>query len=400
MQETSLPPAASLSLGPRHRPSGLNSRFTGDGLSFPEYVASCRAMLLKAHSGNLHDGAQIVEGNAPFGLLPAGNFPRGKIGPYARGVLLIHGLTDSPYFMRPLAACFQRAGFRVMTVLLPGHGTQPGDLLDVHWKEWARCVAWGAEQLAGEADEIFLGGYSAGAALAVRHSLLDGRVRGLFLYSPALGVSRRAALANLHKAYSWLMPSAQWVSIKPDADIYKYESFPKNGAAQMHALTRNLRTHLLGREFNIPVFAAASADDATVDTSATLRFVARANNKHTRLVYYSTDVAAYPPGIPEYKVEMVDSVLPAQRIANFAHTSIVLPPEDAHYGVSGGYSNCLHYYPEQMEKYALCRSGTGTLLQGEVTKNNLRAGTMRRLMYNPHYAALEASMQRFIGSLP
>lgn len=399
-QRAGAPETTMLRIEARHQPSRLNSRFAGEHLCFSDYVASTREMLLTAHSGSGICARQQVEGNAPFELFPAGNFPAGKGKPYARGVLLIHGLTDSPYFMRPLATFFQQRGFRVMAVLLPGHGTRPGDLLDVRWQEWARAVAWGVEQLAGEADEIFLGGYSAGAALAVRQSLLDGRVRGLFLFSPALQVSRRAAWANLHKIYSWLAPAAKWVAIKPDADIYKYESFPKNAAAQMYALTRNLRRHLYAREVNIPVFTAASADDATVGTSATLEFMARAKNKHSRLVYYSTEAGAYPPGIPEHKVEMVNSVLPAQRIASFAHTSIMLPPQDAHYGAAGDYSNCLHYYPDDMEKYAICRSNAPTVSQGEVTEKYLHAGVVRRLMYNPCFAQLEASMHRFIASLP
>lgn len=392
-------PAGLPLLAARHQPSRLNAQFAGELLSFADYVARTREMLAKAHSASGH-AEQAVEGNAPFELLPAENFRTGREKPYARGVLLVHGLSDSPYFMRRLAAFFQRCGFRVMAVLLPGHGTQPGDLLEVRWQEWARCVAYGVEQLDREVEELFVGGYSAGAALAVRHSLRDGRVRGLFLFSPALGVSRRAAWANLHRIYSWLTPAAQWVDIKPDSDVYKYESFPKNAAAQMHALIQDLRAHLQGREVNIPVFAAASADDATVKTSATLEFMARAQNKHSRLVYYSTDPSGFPPGIPERKVELMHSVLPAEHIASFAHTSIVLPPEDAHYGVAGGYANCLHYYPGDMEKYALCTSGSPHVLQGELTDKNLRAGVVRRLMYNPYFTALEASMQRFIESLP
>jgi esterase/lipase len=43
--------------------------------------------------------------------------------------------------MRHLADFFRQNGFRVMAVLLPGHGTQPGDLLDVTWQEWARPSA-------------------------------------------------------------------------------------------------------------------------------------------------------------------------------------------------------------------------------------------------------------------
>ena len=133
----------------RHHPSGLNSRFEGEGLPFAEYVAHTRDMLRRAHSKpDVANLERIIDGNAPFELKPAAGFPAGRDKPYRRGVLLTHGLTDSPYFMRHLAAFFAENGFRVMAVLLPGHGTQPGDMLEIAWREWNRAVAYGANRLA------------------------------------------------------------------------------------------------------------------------------------------------------------------------------------------------------------------------------------------------------------
>jgi len=388
-------------IAPRHWPSGLNSTFTGGQSNVADYVAACREMLRQAHASRMsRDRDKIVAGNAPFELQPVGDFPAGKDKPYRRGILLVHGLSDSPYFMRPLAEFFRRRGFRAVAVLLPGHGTQPGDLLDVRWQEWARAVAWGVNQLDQEADEVYLAGYSAGATLAIRNSLHDGRVKGLFLFSPALKVSPRAAWANIHRIYSWLLPSAKWVDIQPDTDNYKYESFPKNGAFQMHALTADLHAQLRKRETGIPMFAAASADDVTVDSSATVEFMARARHACTKLVYYTRNTAQNLCGIPENRVELVNSVVPEQNIVSFSHLSILVPPEDAHYGVAGEYSNCLHYYPDDMEKYAACRRNFPAVLQGEITAHNLQAGVMRRLAYNPHFRALESSMQKFIENLP
>ncbi len=127
----------------RHRPSGFNTHFSGSRLAFAEYLARTRHMLRMAHAGSA-DIEQRVGGNAPFELHPPPGFLPGLSKPYRRGVLLTHGLSDSPYTMRHLAAFFQQRGFRVMAVLLPGHGTQPGDLLDVTWREWAKTVAYGA----------------------------------------------------------------------------------------------------------------------------------------------------------------------------------------------------------------------------------------------------------------
>lgn len=383
----------------RHRPSGENSRFAGDGLPFDEYVRRTTDMLRRVHAGAA-DVEKIVAGNAPFELRPDGDDCRGRNRPYRRGVLLVHGLTDSPYFMRPLAEFFAQNGFRVMAILLPGHGTRPGDLLRVRWQEWAKAVAYGADRLAEEADEIHLAGFSAGGTLSVCQSLRDSRVRGLFLYSPALEISARARWANLHRLYSWLLPEAAWVGIRPDRSLYKYESLPKNAAAQMHALIRKLNALRREHEVAVPVFAAASRDDTTAHTPATLEFIAHAPHPLNRLVLYTTDTKKIPPGIPAEKVELVNSALPEQKILSSSHTAIVLPPDDPHYGANGDYCNAIHYYPGDMEKYEACNNGHAGVMLGEVTETNLRAGILQRLMYNPNFAALKVSMRRFIDSLP
>ncbi len=365
----------------RHRASGMNAPCAAAGLPFADYVRQTRAMLRAVRADS------VIDGNAPFELLPAADFSRGRGKPYRRGILLTHGLSDSPYHMRHLAAFFQCNGFRVMAVLLPGHGTQPGDLLDVRWQEWARTVAYGADCLDGEVDELYLGGFSAGGALSVHHAARDARVRGLFLFSPALQITARARWANLHKLVSWLIPQAAWVNVQADADPYKYESFCKNAAAQMYALTQALPRDGL----NLPVFAAASADDATVRAQATLRFMQHVRHPLRKLLWY----AAEDP--KQADIEWVNNYLPEQRILSGAHTAVVMPPEDAHYGARGDYANCQHYYAKDAERYATCL--TRADWWGEVLPQHLARGVVRRLTWNPHYAAMEAAMQTFIEGL-
>lgn len=390
----------------RHQSSGLNSRFNAGQLTFADYVSTSHDMIRKIRAAAATDYSsqanlgKAIEGNAPFQLKPSGANSAGKEKTWRRGILLIHGLSDSPYFMRHLAACFQENGFRVMAVLLPGHGTQPGDLLDVSWKEWARTVAYGTGKLAAEVDEVYLGGYSAGGVLSIYQSLQDERVRGLFLFAPALEITRLAAYAFLHKLVSWLIPRQKWVYVKPDKDIYKYESFAKNAAAQMYALTRALSDQLKLHELNIPIFCVASVDDKTVNTSATVEFLARQFNPSNKLILYTTDAEKLAQNAPAEKIEWVNSVVPKQKILSSAHTAILISPEDEHYGIDGDYANCAHYYPENMDKYEACSLHPKEYCLGEVTDKNLEVGILRRLMYNPNFAALKISLKRFMDNLP
>ncbi len=385
----------------RHQPSGLSTRFNSGQLSFSDYVAESRAMITKVRSGsNVAELEKVVNGNAPFELKPAESCPKGRGKPYRRGVLLTHGLTDAPYSMHTLATFFQENCFRVMAILLPGHGTQPGDLLDVTWQDWAKAEAYGADKLAAEADEIYLAGFSAGGTLSIFQALRDNRVSGLFLFSPALKITPKASLATVHNIYSWLMPSAKWVSIMPDKAIYRYESFPKNAAAQMYALTQKVQSRLHGNAVNIPVFTAASQDDTTVYTSATLDFMAHARHSSNKLVLYTVDTKKVPPNIPVGNLELVNSVFPEQKILSSAHTSMTLPLDDAYYGMMGEYSNCMHYYPDEIKKYDACNKNPDLNFHGELTEENLKAGTLRRLMVNPNFSTLKLSMKKFIDSLP
>lgn len=380
----------------RHQTSGLNSVFNGGQADFADYVAETRAMLVKAHTLlGTPDWEQRVEGNAPFGLKPVAGFQCGRDRAYRRGVLLTHGLTDSPYFMRHLGDFFAQNGFRVMAILLPGHGTQPGDLLGVTWQEWAKAVAYGVDKLAEQADEVFLAGCSTGATLSIYHSLHDRRVRGLFLFSPALKITPLAALAGWYSLCGWLLPSTKWLAILPDIDRYKYESFPNNAAAQVYALAKRLRS----QQPDIPVFVAASADDMTVDAAATVAFIAAALHPSSRLVLYCSAAEQFAAAVPGTRLERVVSVFPEQKILSSAHTAIVIPPEDRHYGAGGAYCNCVHYYPREMDKYRSCMAHPEHAWQGEITKKNLRMGLLRRLTYNPNFAELKISLRQFIESL-
>ena len=385
----------------RHYSSGSNSTFSSGHESFAAYISSTREMLhrVRSYTTDADKLQQSVEGNAPFALEPGGSNTAGKQRRWRRGILLTHGLSDSPYCMRHLAACFQENGYRVLAILLPGHGTRPGDLLEVSWQEWASSVAFGVDQLAAEVDEVYMGGYSAGGALSIYHSMRDNRVRGLFLFSPAVQISPWAALVSLYKLVSWIFPKAKWLEIKLDRDLYKYESFTNNNVQQMHALTQVLKRQKMER-LNIPVFCVASEVDKTVNAKATVGFMAMQFNPCNKLILYTGADTVLSRAAMKPNVELLECVDISKKILGSAHTAIVIPPEDKHYGVNGDYANCLHYYPNDMKKYDACTASPKECWKGEITQANLKAGLLCRLMYNPHFAEMKKSLDFFIGSLP
>ena len=91
------------------------------------------------------------------------------------------------------------------------------------------------------------------------------------------------------------------------------------------------------------------------------------------------------------------SYFPEERILDFAHISLIIPPDDPHYGKNGGYKYCLHYQADR-EKRTSCLHDP-QVWQGEITPENLSKYTLRRLTYNPCYDDMVKVLDRFLAGL-
>lgn len=200
----------------------------------------------------------------------------------AGGVLLLHGLTDSPYTFRALAGALARKNYWVLGLRLPGHGTAPSGLLTVTSEDMAAAVERAMAHLASVVGSapLHIVGYSTGAPLALDHVLgLPEEARrpaSLVLVSPAIGVTPAAALAKW-KARLARVPGLgklAWTDVLPEFDPYKYNSFTANAGHQVHRITEGLtgRIEALAADGPIetlpPTLVFLSTVDATVSTSA------------------------------------------------------------------------------------------------------------------------------------
>ncbi|ETN73000.1 hypothetical protein NECAME_18566, partial [Necator americanus] len=76
----------------------------------------------------IYPGHFRTDWNRSYTLMPQGP-PRGV-------AVMLHGLTDSPYSLRHIAQRYQKDGFAVVAVRLPGHGTVPSGLTEVTAEDW------------------------------------------------------------------------------------------------------------------------------------------------------------------------------------------------------------------------------------------------------------------------
>ena len=199
------------------------------------------------------------------------------------GVLLLHGMSDSPYSLRAIGKAMHARGYQVLGLRLPGHGTAPSGLLSVHWQDMAAAVQLAMEHLGEQlpGKPLHIMGYSTGAPLALHYSL-DAEQNdslpapaSLVLLSPAIGISPAAALASWNRRLSLLpgLGHLAWLDMLPEFDPYKYNSFATNAGEQVHLLTQSVGSRIATRAANNPapmppILLFKSTVDATVTNSA------------------------------------------------------------------------------------------------------------------------------------
>jgi alpha-beta hydrolase superfamily lysophospholipase len=223
-------------------------------------------------------------------------------------ILLLHGLSDSPYHMRALGKIFKDQGLYVLGLRLPGHGTLPSGLLDIRWQDWVKATEWGANQVHKIAKDrgglpLYMGGFSTGGSLVLNYTFKAvnndklHKPEKLFLFSPAIGVSKMALFAAWHKTLSWMkyFDKYSWLDILPEYDPTKYNSFTKNAGRQIYLLTKENKD-LVKRISNDkrqnelpPMIAFQSLVDATVIPKDLLEMYQKIGSAKDELFVYDVN---------------------------------------------------------------------------------------------------------------
>ena len=256
-------------------------------------------------------------------------------GPPAGAVVLLHGLTDSPYSLRHVGRLYRDRGFVVVAIRLPAHGTVPAALTDVDWEDWdaaTRLAVREARRRVGADRPLHIVGFSNGGALAMKYAVgaLDAgalpRPDRLILISPMIGITSFARFVGL-AALPALLPAfakAAWLGLVPEFNPFKYNSFPVNGARQSHRLTMVLQDRLAraGREGRLaalpPVLTFQSVVDFTVSTPAVISgLYAHLPSNGSELVLFDLNRAA---ALSVLLRDAAETVL-----------SRILPPPPRHY---------------------------------------------------------------------
>jgi alpha-beta hydrolase superfamily lysophospholipase len=390
----------------------------------PEFV------LVRYSDGSAADPAVFEQDyNRTFEL--ATEYPRG-------GVLLLHGMSDSPYSLSTIGKSLNEAGYQVLGLRLPGHGTAPSAMKHVRWQDMAAAAQLGMQHLAAEVvgKPIHVIGYSTGAALALDLSIEAAAdvslpmPASLVLVSPAIGITRAAVLAGptalLGRAPG--MSRIGWSAITPEFDPFKYNSFTFNAGAQVHRLTRSVgdRVANLSRQGEAghlpPMLVFKSTVDATVSTSAVVdRLLMQLPERRNELVLFDINREAVKSALlvadpgpltaqlmarddlpfsirlitnespqsdeivehykPPFAMDVADTrplnVEWPQGVISLSHVALPFAPDDPLYG---------RYPPENRDRLFLGQAE----IRGERGLLRISSDWLLRLRYNPFYDVLES----------
>lgn len=200
--------------------------------------------------------------------LPAGgNGAFDVIGTGDRGVLLLHGLTATPWELRTLGDSLASHNFTIAVPLIAGHGTTAVALEQSSWHDWYASANDSLTALEARTQRVYVVGVSTGADLAVLLAA-ERHVDGIVLISPP--IKFRDWRAPFASWYAPLIPYADHTQTGSDIGHY-YEVMPSRSIAELNQMIDQVKSAL--PSVQEPALILQSLQDQTIDPgSATYVF--------------------------------------------------------------------------------------------------------------------------------
>ncbi|MES2677431.1 MAG: alpha/beta hydrolase [Pseudomonadota bacterium] len=366
--------------------------------SFDEYALKYRSYITKMRP-NLN--ADEVANLAPLTLRKTNKSCQKTI-----GILLIHGLGDSPFLMSDLAKTIadNQSCITLKSLILPGNGLTAGASLEVSDKNWQEAVNFAIADFQNEkVNGIVAIGFSTGGALVLNQVLNHNKdIIAAAFFSPAfdIGISKIQVIGlkaidfiSNFKPLNFLAYQAK----HDDVNIYKYESFSYRGINNLYKIIQ-INNQLLAQNkiINIPTFFAFSDVDSTVKSATTIALI---NNNFTNAqgIIFSNDGVKIKPEITTLK-----PINLTKKIIDLSHGSIPISGANYFYGHKAKTNyGCLKYDTKTtQDEFISCKNFDKKFYYGETTKYNMATyKDLSRITYNPDYKAVATKLNGFINQL-
>jgi esterase/lipase len=364
-------------------------------LPFNDYIAKTRHLIkerradLRLVQPALAD--RILTANTPYELPPLQTLMLSSNKGSKIGALLIHGLLDCPFSLRDIGQHLAEAGILCRSILLPGHGTQPQDLINVTYQDWIAAVRYGVASLKKEVDQIYLIGYSTGAALSIHQAMLDTQIAGLVLFAPAIHLKAPVEwVRRIHAFKKWLgLSHHPWLFHVKENDYVKYQSVAYNGVIQVNQLMQVIREKSRLHRLHCPLFMVVSEEDETISSTHAIDFFSSYLHTNSQLLLYSAN--SYQSS--DARIRVRSSEYKELNIKNFSHICLPYAPHNMHYGIEGDYKEAAK--PKKRITYG-AYNRLVALAYDSLYRHKLTNQKRKILTYNPDFDFMAKSIQNFI----
>jgi esterase/lipase len=245
--------------------------------------------------------------------------------------LLLHGLSDSPYFYRDIAKIIFEKGINVLAIRNTGHGTLKKHLGKTKRKEWYADVTYGMQKASELGENIIVAGMSLGGALAVREAQLNPQVKGLILLSPAIKMPKRMAIActmttpiirwPLQGIGSLFTDTSSYQARKEYGKDVRYSGIHNKGTCQLRRINNEIERRGGFEKINAPVFNVVSEYDGAIDKEFVINFSSQVgSNKEgkSHLILYKDPSQEFAWNLPQISF--------AKEVPCMRHASVLLRP--------------------------------------------------------------------------
>jgi len=194
---------------------------------------------------------------APF------SFDRGPV-----GCLLIHGFIGLPCTMRELGEYLAERDITILCKPLPGHDTNPHDMMRTNWHDWYRACREDLAELSSKCEKVFLCGSSMGGTLSLHlaaHHAHHFRVAGVAAYgAPVYMKNPLFPLLPIAKWFTKFFPVPEKDAADPAARAVSksYDRVPLRCVSSLLELLAHVKHDL--QDITVPVLLIHGRQDHTV----------------------------------------------------------------------------------------------------------------------------------------
>jgi carboxylesterase len=208
------------------------------------------------------------------------------LGEGADAVLCLHGLTGTPYEVRPLGEAIAASGLRAVGPLLPGHGGAPEALARVGHSEWIDAVDVAHRALAERHERVLVVGLSLGGLLALWLAARADVAALVVIATPLHLRTRLARLVPLARRVWSTVPKRRGSDIRDAIARERHPSMAALPMASVHhliLLQRRVRAGLA--RVRAPILVAHGLLDTSVDPADARQIAGEVSSPERELLF-------------------------------------------------------------------------------------------------------------------